>query len=161
MSELTKRLKGLDKFKYPLLILVLGLLLMLLPTGGAQKQATEEQSADGILSAVLTATEGVGRAKVIVSDSGVVVVCQGAGNADVRLDIIKAVSAYTGFGSDKITVLKMADADLKEEKEKHEKTEKKHYYGGGAAVCVRGGGAQLVLQQPLGDPGLGDGLGGG
>lgn len=150
MSELRKRLKSLDKFKYPLLILVLGLGLMLLPTGGSQSQA-EDQSTDGLLSAVLTATEGVGRARVIVSDSGVVVVCQGADNAGVRLDIIKAVSAYTGFGSDKITVLKMADADLKEEKEKHEKTEKKHHYGGGAAVRVRGGSAQLVVQQPLGN----------
>lgn len=150
MSELKKRLKRLDKFKYPLLILVLGLLLMLAPGGTAQKQQTGQDSADGLLGAVLTATEGVGRARVIVSENGVVVVCQGAGNADVRLDIIKAVSAYTGFGSDKITVLKMADADLKEEKEKHEKTEKKHYYGGGAAVRVRGGSAQLVLQQPLG-----------
>lgn len=151
MSELTKKLKSLDKFKYPLLILVLGLLLMLSPTGTGQKQQAQEQSTDGLLGAVLTATEGVGRARVIVSDSGVVVVCQGAGNADVRLDIIKAVSAYTGFGSDKITVLKMADADLKEEKEKHEKTEKKHHYGGGAAVRVRGGSAQLVVQQPLGN----------
>lgn len=150
MSELKKKLKTLDKFKYPLLILVLGLVLMLSPTAGTQKQAQDEDSADGLLAAVLASTEGVGKARVIISDSGVVVVCQGAGNADVRLDIIKAVSAYTGFGSDKITVLKMADANLKEEKEKYEKKEKKHYNGGGAAVRVRGGGAQLVLQQQMG-----------
>lgn len=150
MSELKKKLKTLDKFKYPLLILVLGLVLMLSPTGGTQKQAQAEDSADGLLAAVLASTEGVGKARVIISDSGVVVVCQGAGNADVRLDIIKAVSAYTGFGSDKITVLKMADANIKEEKEKHEKKEKEHYNGGGAAVRVRGGSAQLVVQQQMG-----------
>lgn len=150
MSELKKRLKTLDKFKYPLLILVLGLTLMLAPTGEAGKKASAEDSADGLLETVLTAAEGVGRARVIISDSGVVVVCQGAGSADVRLDIIEAVSAYTGFGSDKITVLKMADADLKEEKEKHEKKEKKHYDGGCAPVRVRGCGAQLVIQQPMG-----------
>lgn len=112
MSELRKKLKTLDKFKYPLLILVLGLALMLAPSGGSTAARTQTaESPDGLLGTVLSCAEGVGRARVIVSESGVVVVCQGAGSADVRLDIIKAVSAYTGFSSDKITVLKMADAD--------------------------------------------------
>ena len=53
--------------------------------------------------------EGVGEAQVIISDNGVVVVCRGAENAAVRLDIIRAISAYTGFGSDRITILKLAD----------------------------------------------------
>ena len=47
--------------------------------------------------------------ELLISESGVVVVCQGAENARVRLDIIRAVSSYTGFTSDKITILKMAD----------------------------------------------------
>ena len=46
---------------------------------------------------------------MIVSENGVVVVCRGAEDAKVRLDIIRAIGSYTGFGSDKITVLKMAD----------------------------------------------------
>ena len=43
------------------------------------------------------------------SDSGVVVVCEGAANPKVRLDIIRAVESYTGYSSDKITILRMTD----------------------------------------------------
>ena len=42
---------------------------------------------------------------------GVVIVCEGAGSARVRLDIVNAVSAYTGFGSDRIKVLGMERSD--------------------------------------------------
>lgn len=38
---------------------------------------------------------------------GAVVVCQGADKATVRLAIVEAVSAATGLGADKISVLKM------------------------------------------------------
>lgn len=96
----------LEKFKYPLLVLAVGLALMLFPTGGSTKEEAPEP--DALLQRVLSCSEGVGEARVIVSDSGVVVVCQGAGNAQVRLDIIRAVGTYTGFSSDKIAVLKMA-----------------------------------------------------
>ena len=41
------------------------------------------------------------------SDEGVAVVCEGASSARVRLDVVKAVSAYTGLGSDRIEVLGM------------------------------------------------------
>ena len=58
---------------------------------------------------MLSCTNGVGRAEVIASECGVVVVCDGAEDAKVRLDIIRAVSSYTGFASDKITILKMTD----------------------------------------------------
>jgi len=37
----------------------------------------------------------------------VVVVCEGADSAAVRLRVTEAAAAYTGFGSDRITVLKM------------------------------------------------------
>ena len=42
-------------------------------------------------------------------ESAWLVVCDGAGSAQVRLAIVEAVSAYTGLGSDKITVLTMAE----------------------------------------------------
>lgn len=106
MSEAGNKAAGLEKFKYPLIILAFGLVLMLLPgkSGGAD-------SSSGVsnlpLKTVLSCTEGVGRAEVIVSESGVVIVCDGADNAKIRLDIIRAVGAYTGFSSDKITILKM------------------------------------------------------
>ncbi|MCI7136492.1 MAG: hypothetical protein SPI09_06320 [Candidatus Limivicinus sp.] len=102
----TKAMDLLDKFKYPLLILVLGVILMLLPTGSAK---SEEAEGDERIQQMLSSVEGVGEAQVIISDNGVVVVCRGAENAAVRLDIIRAISAYTGFGSDRITILKLAD----------------------------------------------------
>ena len=96
----------LDKFKYPLLILALGIILMLFPSGSAK---SEEAEGDERIQQMLSSVEGVGEAQVIISDNGVVVVCRGAENAAVRLDIIRAISAYTGFGSDRITILKLAD----------------------------------------------------
>lgn len=101
-----KARETLDKFKYPLLILALGVILMLLPTS-----AQKDTPADGEerIQQMLSSVEGVGEAQVIISDTGVVVVCRGAENAAVRLDIIKAIGSYTGFGSDRITILKLAD----------------------------------------------------
>ena len=102
----TKAKDILDKFKYPLLILVLGIILVLLPSGSAK---SEEAEGDERIQQMLSSVEGVGEAQVIISENGVVVVCRGAENAAVRLDIIRAISAYTGFGSDRITILKLAD----------------------------------------------------
>lgn len=96
----------LEKWKLPLLILLAGLGLLLLP-GGETKSAPAPPDAQQALAALLSETQGVGRAQVLISDSGVVVACTGASNASVRLDIIRAVGSYTGFGSDKITILKL------------------------------------------------------
>lgn len=97
------------KYRYPLLILLLGVALMLLPGGkSAARAETAAESAEERLQALLTATEGVGEARVLISDSGVVVVCRGADSAAVRLDILRAVGSFTGFGSDRITILKLA-----------------------------------------------------
>ena len=63
------------------------------------------------LEAVLTEISGAGRVSVLYSDEGVAVVCEGAESARVRLDIVNAVSAYTGFGSDRIKVLSMERSD--------------------------------------------------
>lgn len=38
---------------------------------------------------------------------GAIIVCQGADKAQVRLDVVDAVSKATGLGTDRITVLKM------------------------------------------------------
>ena len=95
-----------EKFKYPILVLCIGLLLLLLPE--STKESSKEMDSEELLAIVLSSTEGVGEAKVIVSDKGVVIVCRGASNAAVRLEVIKAVSTYTGFGADRIVVLRMA-----------------------------------------------------
>ena len=96
----------LEKLKYPLLILAVGLLFLLLPTGSGKQ--TELPDADVRLQELLSETEGVGEARVLISSAGVVVLCSGAEDPQVRLDILRAVTSYTGFGSDKITILKMS-----------------------------------------------------
>ena len=63
------------------------------------------------LETVLGEISGAGRVSVLYSDEGVAVVCEGASSAQVRLDIVNAVSAYTGFGSDRIKVLGMERSD--------------------------------------------------
>ena len=107
MERLKDKLGKLDKFKYPLLVLILGVALMLFP--GSSKEQVTGTDENTVLQQVLSRSEGVGEAQVIVSENGVVVVCHGAEDAKVRLNIIKAIGAYTGFGSDKIIILKMED----------------------------------------------------
>lgn len=105
MDELRKRF---EKYKYPLLVLIVGAVLMLLPSGSSAK---EQPTPDESLAQLLESVEGVGELRVVISETGVVVACRGANNAKVRMDIINAIRSYTGFGSDKITVFKMADAN--------------------------------------------------
>ena len=106
-DKFKNRTAALERFKYPILILIAGVLLMLLP-GPGEGKSTESDSS-GLLAQVLSCSEGVGNARVLISDSGVVVVCEGAANPKVRLDIIRAVESYTGYSSDKITILRMTD----------------------------------------------------
>ena len=96
----------LDKYKFPLIILCFGVLLMLMP--GSKSDEVQSLRADTELAQLLCATQGVGKAQVLVSDKGVIVVCEGADNAKVKFEIIQAITSYTGYSSDKITVLKMA-----------------------------------------------------
>jgi len=114
-------LKGaLRNSRYVLLVLALGLLLLLLPRSSstvssakAAAGAGDPLEASGIpletecarLGELLEAIRGVGAARVLLSRSGAVVVCDGASDAQVRLDVTDAVSAYTGLGSDKIRVM--------------------------------------------------------
>ena len=103
MNELIKKLKSVRGLAVPLLILMFGILLMLVPSGGEKKQ----QSADGdrLFAELLSECRDVGKTKILISESGVIVVCEGAAKASVRLDILRAVYSYTGFGSDKVTIL--------------------------------------------------------
>ena len=98
-------LKKLDTIKYPLLILAFGVLLMLLPSGRALDSAEKETNT--ALEQVLRCSDGVGEVKVLISEAGVIVACEGAENPKVRLDILHAIGSYTGFGSERITILKL------------------------------------------------------
>ena len=106
-----KILSKAGKFKYPLIVLVVGVLLMLLPTGkthspSASKNASDEEAR---MEYVLSSVSGAGEVRSLLSESGAVIVCSGADDARVRLEITNAVCAYTGLTSDRVTILKIQD----------------------------------------------------
>ena len=98
-------LKKLDAIKYPLLILAFGVFLMLLPSGRALDPTEEEMNT--ALERGLSCSDGVGEVRILISETGVIVACEGAENPKVKLDILHAIGSYTGFGSERITILKM------------------------------------------------------
>lgn len=160
-NELKNRiLSFIRKYRYPLLVLVIGIALMLIPGNKTEKQSEipEKQAVQlpGIeerLEEILSKIDGAGKVSVMVSEAagetviyqqdedvaldgsgqrdtvivtdenraqsgliqqiispqyqGVIVVCQGAGKASIRLSIIEAVARVTGLGTDRISVLKM------------------------------------------------------
>ncbi|MEG0875883.1 MAG: hypothetical protein RSD32_05805 [Oscillospiraceae bacterium] len=146
------KLLGIFKNKYALLVLVVGLVLIILPTGSKEKAGGETKleapafslsAEETRLQNQLSKISGVGRCSVLLSVSGsvsrtladsgegtlvisagggdevvelyysvpeylgAVVVCEGGGSAAVRLSVIQAVSAFSGLGSDEITVMSM------------------------------------------------------
>ncbi|MFI3251353.1 MAG: stage III sporulation protein AG [Eubacteriales bacterium] len=149
----------LDQYKYVLLVIVAGVLLMALPTGESEMihemevaQSYDVAAFESRLGAVLSLIDGAGEAQVIVTlknegkrilaqdieqegggvatvstvtvnagtgvqevvevehqypqFQGVVVVCEGGGNPQVKLDLIAAVSALTGLDSNEISISK-------------------------------------------------------
>lgn len=171
-EELKKPLHLLRKYKYLLLVICAGILLLLIPGGRRQTGGETVSVAQGELSFSLEAEErkmeqalssvaGAGRVKVVLTlqnsgqrlflrdetknqssglneeaahsetqtavvvsrgsglqdtvltdryyprYQGALVVCDGGGAASVCLELTNAVSALTGLGADKITVLPM------------------------------------------------------
>jgi hypothetical protein len=94
------------QWRYVLLVALVGLGLLLWPSGQDTAQA-EEATEEARLAFLLTQIEGVGQTELLLSDSGAVVVCQGADSASVRLAIAQAVRCYTGLGADRIEIFKM------------------------------------------------------
>ena len=157
-KDLGEVAKKLLKNKYILCVLLLGLVLVLLPTGTSGAGQAEETAAAGVLPApafsleheeerlreILGQIDGAGEVQVLLSlrstaarelaetdgeplvvstgsgtqapvelwydypeYQGAVVLCAGADDPQVKLHITDAVSAFTGLGSNKITVIKM------------------------------------------------------
>ena len=104
---MTFSLKSLGKYKYILLLIACAVVLLLLPAGGSDTGDGGSSAAESRLEYVLSGIEGVGRVSVLCSEEGAAVVCDGAGDAAVRLAVVQAVSNYTGLGSSRITVLPM------------------------------------------------------
>lgn len=169
VNELPKKiLAGLKKYKYAVLILLLGIALMLLPFGkknevseaeGQEESLSDEAYAQVMeqrLQDMLSQVSGAGQVRVMLTlqtgsrteyqtdtqltDSGTqsqeerktvilsegsaydkaavsavqyprfqgaLILCQGADQSTVRLDLVNAVAALTGLSSGQITVIKM------------------------------------------------------
>ena len=76
LAHLKELLEKLKAYRFPLLILLVGVALMLLPSASSHDPAPENS-----LGEALSLTQGVGEAYVLVSERGVVVVCDGAQDA--------------------------------------------------------------------------------
>jgi hypothetical protein len=85
---------------------LVGLGLLLWP-GGQTSDQNEDTTEEARLAFLLTQIEGVGQTELLLSDSGAVVVCQGADSASVRLAVAQAVRCYTGLGADHVEIFKM------------------------------------------------------
>ncbi len=147
------------KYRYVLIVLLVGIGLMLMPDGQKQEQSAKTAASQDFpdqteaLTEILSDIEGAGKVRVLLSPSGgartlfqldedidadgsvsaqtvivtdgqrsqqgliqqilapeyrgAIVLCQGAGDASVRLAIVEAVSDATGLSTDRISVLKM------------------------------------------------------
>ncbi|MDO4815386.1 MAG: hypothetical protein Q4A83_02120 [Bacillota bacterium] len=105
MKNYVNKLESIKKYRFLILAAALGIVLLLLPSCSSEKVA--DTGDEERLERILESTDSVGKASVLLSENGVVVVCEGADSADVRLTVIKAVSAFTGFTTDKIQILKL------------------------------------------------------
>jgi len=106
---MSKAIEIIKKFKYPLLVVLVGVVLMLIPTGAVKTESAAMSEEELRLKTVLEETRGVGSASVLLGENGAVIVCEGADSAEVRLSIINAVSSYTGLKSDRILILKSSE----------------------------------------------------
>lgn len=120
MDRLTKLRDWAAKYKYVIAVVLLGVLLMLLPSGSRRETrsaASAEPETRGTvqseMEATLAAFDGVGRLRLMLATdpvterwAGAVAVCEGAGSAAVRLQLTQAISALTGLPSDRIAIMK-------------------------------------------------------
>jgi hypothetical protein len=104
------------KYRYILLLLAAGLALILLSGGKSRTAAAAASPSDEEARAeyVISRIAGAGDTSVLLSESGAVVVCRGADDPGVRLDVTQAVCAYTGLTSDKVTILKLEGKNIEE-----------------------------------------------
>ncbi|MDR0818412.1 MAG: hypothetical protein LBN43_02415 [Oscillospiraceae bacterium] len=114
-------LRFIGKYKYILIALAVGAVLLLLPrtASGQARDAPTSAALTGLnlnsesgvseakLTEVLSRLDGAGGITVALSKSGAVIVCPNV-NPELRLGITQAVSAYTGLSSEKIIILKGA-----------------------------------------------------
>jgi len=100
-----KKLKeAIERYKYPIIVIVVGIGLLLLPAKN-NDDSDDAKSYEQRLEQILEESRGAGNVSAVISEHGAVIVCDGADNYEVKLNIINAVKAYTGLKSDDIQVL--------------------------------------------------------
>ena len=103
---LRERLSKLKGYPYVLLVAAAGLLLLLWPASGASPAEEWGEPEEIRVAEMLSSIEGVGEAKVLLSENGAVVVCPGADDASVCLRVTQAIRCYTGLGADDVRIFK-------------------------------------------------------
>ncbi|MDR0857718.1 MAG: hypothetical protein LBN97_01660 [Oscillospiraceae bacterium] len=107
------------KYKYVLIVLAAGLLLLILPKtdsgsgdssvlardGPGLHSAYSQTPDEAKLSALLSQIDGAGEVRIALSENGAVVISQSSA-ASVRLELTNAITAYTNLTSNKIIILK-------------------------------------------------------
>ena len=76
-------------------------------TGSDKATAVEESEKAVIISSGSTYDEAIITKRDYPLFQGALIVCEGGGNAEVKLQLTLAISALTNLSSDKITILKM------------------------------------------------------
>lgn len=113
--------KKLGAYKYVLLVIAVGLILLLWPNAPPSSVDADEKTPstttqqgsaattplESALGEQLNRIEGVGRAELLLTDNGALVVCDGALDAGIRMKVLEAVSSVTNLSYDKISVIKM------------------------------------------------------
>ena len=92
------------------LLLILGVLLMLIPTESGEKPRDEEARVSELCSGVA----GVGRCSVVlnIKDGDVIsaaVLCDGADSPKVESNLKELISSLYGIGYNRISVLKLSE----------------------------------------------------
>jgi hypothetical protein len=115
-ESIGKVIKGLGAYKYVLLVIAVGLLLLLWPNAPPTSITDDiplsaEQVAvhtlEQALKEQLNRIDGVGRAELLLTENGALVVCDGAADPGIRMKVLEAVSSVTNLSYDKISVIKM------------------------------------------------------
>ena len=105
-DKLRERLSKLSGLPCILIVAAAGLLLILWPTQSSSAVEEGGQPEEVRIAALLSAMDGVGEARVLLSENGAVVVCPGADDASVCLRVTQAVKCYTGLGADDVRIFK-------------------------------------------------------
>lgn len=113
MEQALSKVAGAGRVKVVLTLENSGERFFLQDETSSQKTGSEDEIEQSLEQEAVVISRGSGLQETVITEQkypnyqGALVVCEGGGDASVRLELTKAVSSLTGLGTDKITVLKM------------------------------------------------------